>query len=142
MKVIEFDSCVGETKGHSLQMGLDAHVKWIVQSNNPRGNEKNVIFLFGQADALKQQLLNVMQTNSLINQCLRVKDIRFIRVSMYHFGQEYLLAHKSFGNRQQMRREIGMELREAFRERDLNAKKIALKLSTYSKTLKADEVKM
>ena len=35
-----------------------------------------------------------------------------------------------------------MELREAFRERDLNAKKIALKLSTYSKTVKADEVKL
>jgi len=35
-----------------------------------------------------------------------------------------------------------MELREAFRERDLNAKKIALKLSTYSRTYKAEEVKM
>ena len=41
-----------------------------------------------------------------------------------------------------MRREIGMELREAFRERDLNAKKIALKLSTYSKTFKAEDIKM
>lgn len=40
-----------------------------------------------------------------------------------------------------MRREIGMEIREAFRERDLNAKKVALKLSTYSKTIKAEEVK-
>jgi len=40
-----------------------------------------------------------------------------------------------------MRREIGMEIREAFRERDLNAKKIALKLSTFSKTIKAEEVK-
>ena len=35
-----------------------------------------------------------------------------------------------------------MELREAFRERDLNAKKIALKLSTYSRTVKADDVKL
>lgn len=35
-----------------------------------------------------------------------------------------------------------MELREAFRERDLNAKKVALKLSTYSKTVKAEDVKM
>lgn len=34
-----------------------------------------------------------------------------------------------------------MELREAFRERDLNAKKIALKLSTYTKTIKAEDVK-
>ena len=65
-----------------------------------------------------------------------------MRVSMYHLGQEYLLAHKSFGNKQQMRREIGMEIREAFRERDLNAKKIALKLSTYSKTVKAEYVKL
>jgi len=40
-----------------------------------------------------------------------------------------------------MRREIGMEIREAFRERDLNAKKIALKLSTFSKTIRAEEVK-
>jgi len=50
---------------------------------------------------------------------------------MYHLNQEYLLAHKSFGTKQHMKREIGMELREAFRERDLNCKKIALKLSTY-----------
>jgi hypothetical protein len=41
-----------------------------------------------------------------------------------------------------MRREIGMELREAFRERDLNAKKIALRLSTYQKTLRAEDVKL
>ena len=41
-----------------------------------------------------------------------------------------------------MRREIGMEIREAFRERDLNCKKIALKLSTYSRTVKAEDVKM
>ena len=41
-----------------------------------------------------------------------------------------------------MRREIGMELREAFRERDLNAKKIALKMSTYQKTFKAEDVKL
>ena len=61
---------------------------------------------------------------------------------MYHLGQEHLLAHKSFGNKQQMRREIGMELREAFRERDLNSKKIALKLSTYSRTIRAEEVKL
>lgn len=61
---------------------------------------------------------------------------------MYHLGQEYLLAHKTFGNKAQMRREIGMEIREAFRERDLNCKKIALKLSTYSRTIKAEDVKM
>ena len=35
-----------------------------------------------------------------------------------------------------------MELREAFRERDLNAKKIALKQSTYSRTVKAEDVKL
>jgi hypothetical protein len=83
-----------------------------------------------------------MQPNSLINQCLKTKEIRFLRVSMYHLNQEHLLAHKSFGNKQQMRREIGMELREAFRERDLNAKKIALRLSTYQKTLRAEDVKL
>ena len=57
-------------------------------------------------------------------------------------NQEYLLAHKQFGSRQQMRREIGMEIREAFRERDLNCKKIALKLSSYSKTVRAEDIKM
>ena len=112
-------------------------------SNSNKGSPpKNVIFIFGQTDALKTQLLNVMQSNSMINQCLKIRDIRFLRVSMYHLGQEHLLAHKSFGNKQQMRREIGMELREAFRERDLNSKKIALKLSTYSRTIRAEEVKL
>jgi len=61
---------------------------------------------------------------------------------MFHLNQEYLLAHKTFGNKQQMRREIGMELREAFRERDLYCKKIALKLSTYQKTFKGEDVKL
>lgn len=64
-----------------------------------------------------------------------------MRVSTYHLGQEYLLAHKSFNSKQQLKREIGLEIREAFRERDLNAKKIALRLSSYSKTIKAEEVK-
>ena len=102
MKVFEFDNCVGETKGHSLAIGLDANVKWInqvrsaIQKSNP---PKNVIFLFGQSDALKSQLLNVMQGNSLINQCIKAREIRFLRVSMYHLGQEYLLAHKTFGNK-------------------------------------------
>ena len=147
MKVFEFDNCVGETKGHSLALGLDQNVKWITQGRlgaaQGKGSApKNVIFLFGQTDALKSQLLNVMQGNSLINQCLGSIDVRFLRVSMYHLGQEYLLAHKSFGNKQQMRRESGMELREAYRERDLNAKKIALKLSTYAKSMKAEDVKL
>ena len=35
-----------------------------------------------------------------------------------------------------------MEIREAYRERDLNLKKIALKLSTYLKQIKAEEVKL
>ena len=146
MKVFEFDNCVGETKGHSLSMGLDHNVRWITQANRPTAGKaspaKNVVFLFGQTDAMKHQLLNVMQSNSLINQCLKTKEVRFLRVSMYHLNQEYLLAHKTFGNRQQMRREIGMEIREAFRERDLNAKKIALKLSSYQKTVKAEDVKL
>jgi hypothetical protein len=41
-----------------------------------------------------------------------------------------------------MRREIGMEIREAYRERDLNAKKLALKLSSYDRILKSEQVKM
>ena len=61
---------------------------------------------------------------------------------MFHLGQEYLLSHRTFGTKVQMRREIGMEIREAYRERDLNSKKIALKLSTYLKQVKAEEVKL
>ena len=61
---------------------------------------------------------------------------------MFHLGQEYLLAHRTFGTKVQMRREIGMEIREAYREKELNAKKIALKLSTYLKQVKAEEVKL
>ena len=62
MKVFEFDNCIGETKAHSLAMGLEQHVKWINQtrpqptiagSKHSTGSPKNVIFLFGQSDALK-----------------------------------------------------------------------------------------
>jgi hypothetical protein len=52
---------------------------------------------------------------------------------MFHLGQEYLLAHKSFGTKQQMKLELGLEIREAFRQRDLNAKKIALRNNTCMK---------
>lgn len=41
-----------------------------------------------------------------------------------------------------MKLELGTEIREAFRERDLNAKKIALKFSTIKKKLRADEIKL
>lgn len=41
-----------------------------------------------------------------------------------------------------MKLEIGNEIREAFRERDLNSKKIALKESTVKKQVKAEEVKL
>jgi len=47
MKVFEFDNCVGETKGHSLSMGLDEHVKWITQPKSVQNKAKSVIFLFG-----------------------------------------------------------------------------------------------
>ena len=71
MKVFEFDNCIGETKGHSLAMGLENHVKWISQVRQPLSAKqvppKNVVFLFGQSDALKSQLLNMMQGNSLLS---------------------------------------------------------------------------
>ena len=103
MKVFEFDNCIGETKAHSLALGLEQHVRWINQTRAPPNGSpppKNVIFVFGQSEALKTQLLNVMQPNSLINQCLKARDVRFLRVSTYHLNQEYLLGHKTFGSKQ------------------------------------------
>ena len=41
-----------------------------------------------------------------------------------------------------MKLELRNEIREAFRERDLNSKKIALKESTVTKKVKADDVKL
>ena len=103
---------------------------------------KNVILLFGQTDACKHQLLNIMNQSSLISMVLQSKSVKFLRVSMFHMGQEYLLSHRTFGTKIQMRREIGMEIREAYRERDLNSKKIALKLSTYMQQVKAEDVRL
>ena len=40
-----------------------------------------------------------------------------------------------------MKLELGIEVREAFRQRDLNAKKIALKFSSVTKQLRAEDVK-
>ena len=101
-----------------------------------------MILLFGQTDANKHQLLNVMNQSSIINMSLVTRSVKFLRVSMFHMGQEYLLSHRTFGTKVQMRREIGMEIREAYRERDLNAKKIALKLSTYAQQVKAEDVRL
>ena len=89
MKVFEFDNCVGETKGHSLALGLEQHARWVSQVRTPgvaKGatSPKNIVFLFGQTDAMKLQLFNVMQSNSLINQCIKLKDVRFLRVAMFH----------------------------------------------------------
>lgn len=53
MKVFEFDNCVGETKGHSLALGLDSNLRWVttsqtvLQSKSNPGSPKNVIFMFG-----------------------------------------------------------------------------------------------
>ena len=65
-----------------------------------------------------------------------------MRCSMFYLGQEYLLAHKQFGSRHQTKLELANEVREAFRQRDLNARKIALKQSTISKQVKAEDVKL
>ena len=141
LKIFEFDNCIAETKGHSFSLGIEQNARWITQhygEGHLNESAKNIVLLFGQTDAAKSQLLNVVSDDSLISNCVMRKNVQFLRVSMYHLDQEYLLAHKTFANRQQMRREIGMEIREAFRERDLNAKKIALKLSTYSQQVKAE----
>ena len=51
----------------------------------------------------------------MLNHFAKALDIRFMRASMFHMGQEYLLAHKSFGTKSQMKLELGIEIREAFR---------------------------
>ena len=101
-----------------------------------------MVFLFGQTEAKKTELLNVVDPNSMFNLFANNRDIRFMRCSMFYLGQEFLLAHKQFGTKHQMKLELGNEVREAFRERDLNAKKIALKESTVSKQIKAEDVKL
>ena len=51
MKVFEFDNCIGETKGHSLALGLDQQIRWVTQMRPNLSNKgsppKNVIFIFG-----------------------------------------------------------------------------------------------
>ena len=34
MKVFEFDNCIGETKGHSLTLGLEQNLRWINQTQS------------------------------------------------------------------------------------------------------------
>ena len=92
-----------------------------------------MVFLFGQTEAKKAELLSVVNPSSMLNIFSAHIDIRFMRCSMFYLGQEYLLAHKQFGSRHQAKLELANEIREAFRQRDLNAKKIALKMSTISK---------
>jgi len=109
-------------------------VDWLVKktSEQPEGCN-NVVFLFGQSEAKKNELLSYVDPHSMFNLLLKHVDTKFMRCSMFYMGQEYLLAHRQFGTRHQMKLELGTEVREAFRQRDLNAKKIALKLSTVTK---------
>lgn len=142
LKVFEFDNCIAETNGQSVAIGLKQHIEWL--SRKPQDDVEpanNVVFLFGQTEAKKQELLSVLDSKSLLNMLSLGTEVKFMRYSMFYLGQEYLLAHKQFGTRHQVKLELGTEIREAYRQRDLNAKKIALKQSTITKQLKAEDVK-
>ena len=50
LKVFQFDNCIGETRGHSLQIGIDQSVSWITDFRAGIQQEeevKNFVLLFG-----------------------------------------------------------------------------------------------
>lgn len=52
-------------------------------------------------------------------------------------GEDHLIASKTYGSNRQLKKELNMDMREAFRQKDLMCRKIAVRRS-----LKADHVRM
>lgn len=76
--------------------------------------------MFGSALTNKSEDLNLMNTTSLIQNCLKeIRDpITLLRVTMFFQDQEFVLNHRKFDNKNQSNREIGMEIREALRDKN------------------------
>ena len=49
------------------------------------------VFLFGNKDAKKGQMLSLTQDNSFINQVVAARDIQSVRVSLLCLGEDHLL---------------------------------------------------
>lgn len=56
---------------------------------------------------------------------------------MLSMGEDHLLANKTYGSSRHLKKELGVDMREALRQKDLMCRKIAVRRS-----LKADHVRM
>jgi hypothetical protein len=54
----------------------------------------NFVLLFGEQGASKDQLINVVKADSFLNRFTGSTNIKFLRVSMFHMGSEFLLSHR------------------------------------------------
>lgn len=76
--------------------------------------------MFGSQTTGKSRELNLMHNNSLIQLFLKEfsERLQFLRVSMFFQDQEFILSNREFDSRKQSSREVGMEIREALRDKN------------------------
>lgn len=68
-----------------------------------------------------------MNKNSLLQEFLRDyrEPITSLRISMFFQDQEFVLNNRKFDSKKQSRREIGMEIREALRDKNRLVSKLS-----------------
>ena len=76
-------------------------------------------FLFGSSLTGKSDELNLMNNNSIIQQFMKELKVplNYLKVSMFFQDQEFVLNNRQFDSKRQSNREIGMEIREALRDK-------------------------
>ena len=91
--------------------------QWFLESNE---SQKHFCFIFGSALTNKSESLNLLQKSSLLQDFLKEIDvpIQFLKVTMFFQDQEFVLNHRKFDSNRQSNREIGMEIREALRDKN------------------------
>jgi hypothetical protein len=97
VKLYEFDNVVSEPEGHSLTLGMQQHFEWLNRSayslpstagsKHPADNVPfNFVILYGQANAVKSQLMSVVRVDSFLSRFTQGTSIKFLRVSMFYQG--------------------------------------------------------
>jgi hypothetical protein len=127
LRLYNFDRCLSDRQHSRAQQVQTRRFlrAWLMHSKTQEAQPSQqpalrFCFLFGSAETLKSEALNLMNKSSLLQEFLRdyKEPIQTLRISMFFQDQEFVLNNRKFDSKKQSRREIGMEIREALRDKN------------------------
>ena len=129
LRLYKFDRCLSENQ-HSRKLLGEARTflrAWLVHSRIQDDSDESCkgtgpfkfAFLFGSSQTQKSEFVNLMNKDSMLQEFLRdlVEPVQFLTISMFFQDQEFILNNRKFDSSKQSQREIGMEIREALRDK-------------------------